>query len=681
MTRLQLDFETYSECDLKTHGLDRYVRHPSTEALMLAYAFDDEPVQIVTFAEGEKAPARLKAALRDPTVILSAWNAQFERAIFKHVLGLDLPPERFRDTMVVAMTLSLPASLGAAGEVVNLPKDKAKDARGKALIRMFSIQRKPTKTKTHTRCTKETDPEAWEEFKSYCMQDVEAERAIWRRLRKWDLPEHEWSLWHLDQKINEAGIPINRKMVDNAVRVSERVVTAKLAELKQLTGLSNPNSPMQLLPWLRERGYQFEDLKKGHVQRALDTLQEDERGGELMQVLELRQEVSKSSVKKYQAIQDRVGPDGNLRNTFQFAGAGRTWRWAGRGAQFQNPPRPAPYLEKTQLECARHLEALDPESIEIVYHKPMDLLATCVRPSVQPPPGFLLADADLSAIENRVLGWVADEQKILDVFRQGRDPYLDFATYMTGRSYEDLEHEFRVLKNKKNRTNAKAPVLGAGYRLGPGEAHENPVTGEIEATGLLGYAWAIGIKITQEEATEAVRIWRETYTKVVDYWYSIEDAAKRCVLTGRPQIAGFAEFDRSGPFLRMRLPSGRSIHYVRPEIRSLKTPWGAMRDNVTYEGLNNQNQWVRLSTQGGKLVENLVQAVARDLLTHGMMLADRNGLDIRMTIHDQIVCVAPEAHAEEHLRILQECMSDAPEWARDLPLASEGFVSSAFIKD
>lgn len=694
--RLFHDFETVSRVDLKARGLSRYARDPSTKALMLAWAIDDEPVEQVVFVEGQKAPPRLRDALRDPQIIKSAWNAAFERAIFKHVLGLDIPIEQWRDTMVMAYTLSLPGSLGAAGEVVNLPLDKKKDSRGKALMRKFSSPRKPTKNKPWEFCTRETDPEDWEEYKHYNRQDVEAERAIFRRIRKWDLPDHEWALWHIDQHINEAGIPINQRVVDNAVKTAAEVIAERLGEMKKITGLDNPNSGAQLLPWLRDQGYPYEDLKKGHVSRALDKVYEDlkdtplamgdkdywEPKVDLMRVLEMRQEVSKSSVKKYNALQDATDDDGVLRGAYQFAAAGRTWRWGGRKYQPQNLAKPVDYLEKSQVQCVRHLEHLDTEAIELLYHRPMDLLSTCVRPVVQAKKGEVLIDADLNAIENRVLGWMADEDKILDVFRKKQDPYVDFARALTGRTYEELWHEYKVLGKKGDRTMAKPGVLGCGYMLGAGHEFENEQTGEIEATGLLGYAWNMGVRsFTVELAQKSVTTWRETYTRAVEYWYEIERAARRCVLTGRPQEAGPVTFDRSGPFLRMRLPSGRYLHYCRPEIQEKMMPWGKKKDVITYEGLNDKNQWVRDSTHPGKITENADQAISRDLLAHGMLLARKEGINIRMHIHDQIVASVRESEAERQLRILRECMSVTPVWAPGLPLSSEGFISPVFMKD
>lgn len=691
-TRLFLDFETRSRLDLTAVGTSRYARDPSTKALMLAWAFDDEPVEQVVFARGQRAPKRLRDALRDPQVIKSAWNAAFERQIFEHVLGLKIPYDQWQDTMVLAYTLSFPGKLSAVGDIIELPEDKKKSVRGKSLIRKFSSPRKPTKTKPWEWNDHTTDPDDWEEFESYNRGDVEAERAIYRRLRKWDLPEHEWALWHLDQRINDAGIPINLRVVHNAIRVADEVVKRRLDEMRELAWLDNPNSNAQLLPALQDLGYPFVDLKKGHISRALEYIDnppehwsEDARSRAdtpvYRRLLELRQEVSKSSVKKYNALAEATDDDGMLRGAFQFAAAGRTWRWGGRKFQPQNLARPVSYLEKSQEDAVWHLEWLDTEAIEWLYPKPMDLLSTCVRPVVQAPKGYRLIDADLNAIENRVLGWMAGEDRILDVFRNNLDPYIDFAVHMYGGTYEAFWHEYKVLGKKEKRTIAKPGVLGCGYMLGPGKTFENEQTGEIEANGLLGYAWNMGVRMTPEQSKHSVTVWRERYTKVVDFWYALDRATKRCIRTGRPQEVGPLVFDISGPFMRMRLPSGRYLHYCRPKIEMRRAPWGDMKETVTYEGLDDKNQWTRIGTHPGKITENGDQAIARDLLAHGMTLAAREGIDIRLHVHDQIVGLVPEKDAEAKLKVLQQCMSEAPPWARDLPLGSAGFVSRCFIKD
>lgn len=334
-----------------------------------------------------------------------------------------------------------------------------------------------------------------------------------------------------------------------------------------------------------------------------------------------------------------------------------------------------------QQTIARDIENMTLGGLELLYEKPADVLSSAIRPMVQAPPGFTLLDADLNAIENRVLGWVAGEDKILKVFSEGRDPYLDFATYMFHKSYD----EFLEMGKKEYtpfRTLAKAPVLGCGYRLGPGQIYTDDKTGEKDATGLLGYAWSMGIDMTPAQSEEAVAIWREAYKKVVHFWYELEDASKECVQLRRPTKCGPVKFYFDQPFLRMELPSGRSLSYLRPRVEMVETPWGEERPTLTYEGqVGNTVTWGRVPTHGGKLVENICQAVARDVLAHGMLLAHQAGLDIRMHVHDEVVVCSPVDKAEEQLGTLIACMETVPHWAEGLPLGAEGYISKCFIKD
>jgi DNA polymerase len=715
--RAHLDFETYSEINLTDVGSDRYSRDPSTEVLMAAYARGDDDVKHWD-AQQSPMPAELEDIILDECAVKFAWNAPFEMQITQNTLKMPVTIEHWRDTMVMAMSCSLPGSLGKAGEVVGLADDKKKDARGKALIRKFSMPRKPTKSNPNTRLYWYDSWEEWVEFCGYNVTDVVAERAIYHKLRPFDMSKEEWRLWFLDQKINQAGIPINMEMVDNANAIYEYVKEDRINQMREITGLSNPGSTSQLLPWLQARGYQFEDCQKGHISRARDGVKNLlEQGKPLLitqyaetaddgvtaagevevpapdvadmhRVLELRLEAAKSSPTKYAALQRAVDREsGVLRNSFQFAGAQRTKRWAGRIYQPQNLAKPEKYLEKFVEEIAYHLEYMSPWAFNQVYAKPMDALAAGVRPAAQAPAGLIFADADLNAIENRVLGWLANCPKILRVFEQGRDPYVDFATYLFGGTYDELWAEYKG-GNSKKRTVSKPGVLGCGYQLGPGEKRVNHKTGEVEATGLLGYAWNMGIRdFTEEQAKLSVKVFRETYSEVVDFWYGIERAAKKCILTGDRVDFGLLSFEMKSPFMLMYLPSGRPLYYCRPRIEDQETPWGATKPTITYEGLNDKNQWVRIKTHGGKLTENADQATARDLLASGITLAMEQNIDLRLHVHDQLVALVGKEGAEEQLAILQECMGVNPWWSYarkgfpDLPLDSAGFLSRVFMKD
>lgn len=695
--RLHHDFETYCEADLSKVGSDIYSRHPSCEVLMCAYACNDEDVLQWVPAEGEKMPSDLKEMMLDPNAIKFAWNKPFEWGIWANALGIKTEHEGWRDPMVMAFSLALPGSLDKAGEVVDLPEDLSKLKDGKSLIREFCVPRKPTKNKPYSRTLPHHEPEKWERFKLYNRVDVKAERAIYKKLKPFDMPKHEWELWFLDQKINQAGIPINMDLVRNAIRVYEDVIEDRMTRLKIATGLDNPNSGKQLLPWLRKFGYPYDDLKKGHVERAYEKLIQQIEDGEfdhdfeersemelVRDALEMRLETAAASPKKFLALARCVDESGDvpvLRNAFQFAGAGRTWRWAGRMFQAQNLPRPAKKLEKKIHHHVNNLLLLDREEIEEIYPQPMELLKSCIRPAAQAPKGMLFVDADLNAIENRVLGWLSSCSKILRVFQLNRDPYIDFATYLFGESYDVLMAEYKAGDSTK-RTISKPGVLGCGYMLGAGEEKFNKKTAEIEATGLLGYAWAMGIReFTLEQSKLSVETFRREFEEVKDLWYAMERAAKKCIRTGKPTKCGFVTFDMKAPFMRMILPSGRALHYCRPRLQQVKAPWGEMKESITYESMNDKNQWVRISTHPGKLVENADQAISRDLLAHGMMLCHKEGVDIRLHVHDQIVGLAYEDRAADTLRIVQECMGFVPKWAPGLPLGSAGFTSPIFIKD
>lgn len=696
--RLNIDYETFSEADLSKVGGSRYAKDPSTEVLMAAYALNRGPVNQWTPAEGEPIPRELAQALVDPDVEKWAWNAAFEIGITDNLVA-EVDLTQWRCTMTQALHCSLPGQLAKAGEVVGLPMEMQKDRKGKALMRKFSFPRKPTKANPATRLFWNDDPTEWEGYKSYNRSDVVAERGILIKLQPYLMSPDEWDLWHLDQRINQAGLPINIRMVQNAIRVYEEALEKSFEEMREITGLKNPNSIPQLLPWLQANGYMFDDLQKPHVRTAKDYFKDqpdhwtDEQWREyrtsnsLKRVLELRLETSRTSIKKYYALLRATDDDGMLRGTLQMNGAARTGRWAGRVFQPQNLPRPEKRFEPMQPALARQVEALDYESLKLIHGNVFDVLASAIRPAAQAPEGRLFIDADLSAIENRVLGWIAGCDKILDVFRRGLDPYISFATYLYDAPYEELWHEYKVEKKGDKRTIAKPGTLGCGYGMGAGERRVNRQTGEIEGTGLLGYAWNMGVKqFTEKDSQHSVDTFRREFSEVREYWYDIERAMRRCIKTGKTTEHGVdggptIRFEMDGPFCKMILPSTRPLYYLRPKIEPVKTPWGDTKMQITYEGLNERKQWVRQHTTPGKVTENADQAISRDLLVHGMKKAVKRGLDVRLHVHDQIVGLSLADKASRDLDILKESMEESPWWADGLPLGSSGLTTPVFMKD
>lgn len=671
---------------------------------MCSFALDRNPVDQWVPVEGEKMPAKLEDAILDERVLKLAWNKQFEWNIWKHVLDYDIPHNQWRDPMVLAMSLSLPGKLEKACPIIDLPLEYQKGVNGTVLMNWFSKMRPATKRLPARRVHWYEKLDKWEEYKAYNWQDTKAERAFWRRMVKYDMLPKEWELWFLDQEINEDGIPIDLEFARHADQVKDRLIEIRLDKMARLTGLNNPNSRDQLLPWLQDHGYQFDDLKKGHVKQALEHTEipfgsdrlDPAQLKRLRAVLKLRAEVSRSSVKKFTALVSHADEDEVLRGTLQFNGAQRTQRWAGRVFQAHNLAKPTQEFEGLEwaeredgamqvvggdlIDCLAAVRSLDADDLEMLYANPMDMVSACVRPVVRAKPGYLLLDADLRAIENVILGWLADDRKILKVFSDKLDPYISFATYLYDRTYDDLMAAYKG-GERGPRTVAKPGVLGCGYMLSAGSQYENYSTGEIEATGLLGYAWAMGVKLTPAEAEHSVSVWRETYKDAVKFWYAISNAAFETVRTGKPHDVGKVGFDRKGPFLRMILPSDRCLWYVRPRLEQCMMPWGKWKEALTYEGIDPKGQWTRIQTHPGKITENADQAIARDILAHGMTLARKEGIRIRLHVHDQNVAMIPEAQAGEQLKVLRQCMESRPSWASDMPIAAAGHVSEWFVKD
>lgn len=967
---MHLDLETFSEAPLAKTGAAVYAAHPSTRVLLIAWAFDDAPVRIWDATESQHMPPELRAALDDPKMIVCAHNASFERLILRHVLGIDIPAPRWRCTMVMAHYASMPGSLGQVGTILGLPDDQQKLNDGRRLIRRFCLPQKTTTNQVHQRRGRETDPEDWERFKQYCLVDVEAERAIYKRLLPFDLPAHEWAAWHLDQKINDSGWPIDRQLVTQALKIAKAEKTALVRRLKQITGLQNGNSVVQLLGWLSSLDCELSDLTKNTVEQAISDVDDVD----IHAALVIRQQLSKTSVEKYKALDLATGDDGRLRHILQFMGAARTGRWAGRIFQPQNLPRP----EYEDLHLLSDLiRNGDHDALDLLYRDVMGALSSCIRSAIRAPEGKRLVVSDLNAIENRVLGWVCGAESVLQVFREDRCPYKAFGSALLGKPYDEI--------TKAERTFAKPPVLGCfgadtpvltdrgwvpmvevsvtdrvhdgvGFvshggvldqgvketinlcgvrvtpdhqilcgdtwreswelanngryvseatglatgllstsrstsRSAPGMSASAPVAADktsparrtlswgsrllaslvrtgpstsktpygvpsaclkntstdcrtgimrsnaavktprtdgspategvasgvfsptvrlfcamlkpcpagisrswkstgstmtgiigraisgllpvgskpetpvktsalsteasgsplwsfgsgtprgieakeplpaksdreyprsrssriktdaaaptydirdagprhrfviltdggpmiahncgygLGAIGLKKYAASMGVEMTDDEAENAKNLWRETYWEVPGLWADLDDAVRKAIIEKKAVTAGVLTIDYQKPCLRIRLPSGRHLHYIKPRIEERETPWGESRPSVTYEGMDQYTRkWMRLQTHPGKLVENVVQAIARDVLVDGLHRADARGFEVVGHVHDEVVTLVDEDSPLDD-GALSEALSVAPIWAFGLPLAAAGYTDTIYRKD
>lgn len=670
MRAAHIDFETRSKADIFL-GLDQYARHPSTEVILASWCVDDGPMQQWEIGDPPEKIQELLEIVEDPTLRKWAHNAQFERAILKHVLKCDSPIEEWRCSMAMAYMLGLPGKLADLGKVLKLPDVVAKVDGGKALIRMFCSPRTGKKA-AGTFWQPHEKPEEWEQFKHYNRQDVVAEKfVVEKRLGRYELLEREWQEWYVDQKINDHGCPIDRPFVKNARGMVASEIERLATEMKLLTGLDNPNSDTQFGPWVRERGYEFGDLRKNTVTQALEDIMLDDAA---RRALGIRAQLKKTSVKKYETIDDALVDD-CIRYLFQFSGAARTGRWAGRLAQFQNLAKPIKRLEPHYDHIVELVRAGDLEGIDLCYGDVMTALSGVIRACVRARPGRILHVADLAAIEARVVAYLARCPAFLEVFHQGLDPYKAFATQMYRVPYDQV--------TKQMRTNCKPPVLGGGFRLGGGMERKNPKTGDIEKTGLWGYAHTLGVPLTKEESHAAVASFRETYPEIVQFWYDLENGAKQVITSGGSVDVGYLTIDAADPFLRIRLPSGRRLHYLRPKIELRTTSYGKEKWTVTFEGQEDDGTskfWGRVATHGGKLTENVVQAMANDVLRWGISNAHEKGHNIVLHAHDEIVTEDLE-DADIGLESLRECMTRQIPWAPDLPLDSAGFSTPFYRKD
>ena len=646
---LSIDIETYSDVDLSKCGVYQYVEG-DFHILLFAYAFDDEDVKIVDMASGEKLPQEVLDAIDDPNVIKWAWNAQFERTCIGHYLGRVLSPDSWRCSMVHAASLSLPLSLKEAAKA--LKTGEQKDKAGENLIRFFSVPCKPTKSNGgRTRNLPEHNPEGWQQFKDYCLQDVRTERDIRKRLEVFPLMEHEWDYYHMDQRINDRGVLIDKQLVEQAIACDLMLSDSMTKKAYELTGLENPNSVSQLKTWLQERGIDVDSLGKKDVAAMITDLDKHSCDQEALDMLKLRLQMAKSSVKKYQAADRCTCADGRARGLFQFSGANRTQRWSGRNIQLQNLPQ----NHISTLDEARELVKMGCfDMVESIYGNTPDILSQLIRTMLIAKPRHKFIVADFSAIEARVLAWLAGEEWRMEAFKNGEDIYCASASQMFG--VPVVKHGI----NGELRQKGKVAELACGYG---------------GAAGALISMGALDMGLSEEELPDLIDDWRNSNPKIVQFWWDIEKAAIETIKDHKDRQVGRIGVSFSSNTLWLQLPSGRRLAYVKPKLQ----PNRFGRLSITYEGLGQNNKWSRIETYSGKLVENITQATARDLLAEAMWRIEKAGLDIVGHVHDEVILEVPESSVS--VEDVCQIMNQNPKWADGIVLNSAGYQGVYYFKD
>lgn len=645
MPVLGIDIETYSEVELPKAGVYAYCDHPSFEILLFGYAFDDEPTQIVDLACGERLPKRVLDALADPAITKTAFNAAFERTCISRHIGVQLKPENWQCTAVQAAMLALPLSLDAVGEVLNIKLKKLKE--GTELVRFFSMPCKPTKANgMRTRNLPQHDPDRWARFKSYCIRDVDAECEIRHKLRRFPIPQMEQRLYQMDQLINDRGIMVDPVLVKHAIECDNQYKEQTTQRAYVLTGLNNPNSPAQLKDWLADQGVETESLDKKAVKGMLA-----EANGEVLEMLKLRLLMAKTSVKKYEAIDRAVCSDGRVHGLLQFYGANRTGRWAGRLVQVQNLPQnhlPDLALARDLVKTGRY------EELEMLYESTPNVLSELIRTAFVPRPGCRFIVADFSAIEARVIAWLSGEKWRLDVFEQGGDIYCASASQMFHVPVE--KHG----QNAHLRQKGKIAELALGYG------------GSVGALTAMG---ALDMGLEETELPDLVKQWRAANPHITALWWDVHDAAMKAVAEKTEKAVGPIRFVYQSKKLFIVLPSGRSLCYMRPEL----TVGRFGNESLCFKGVGENKKWTTILTYGPKLVENIVQATARDILALSMLRLHEAGFEIVMHIHDEAVLEVPlgTSSVEEVCAI----MGEAPKWAAGLPLRADGYECAFYKKD
>lgn len=660
---LSIDLETYSSVPIKTAGAQRYIASSDFEILLFAYSLDGQPVQVVDMAMGEKVPDWVLKALYDPNYIKHAYNAVFEFVGISKVFG-QLIPSQWRDTMFHGLYCGYTAGLDATGKALGLSEDKQKLNTGKALIRYFCVPCKPTKSNGgRTRNYPQHDLEKWKLFKEYNAQDVVTEMEIEKRLSSVPVPDFVQKQWETDLIINLRGVAVDMPFVDGALVMDAQVKSELMQEATNISELDNPNSVKQLTAWLNKEtssDVELTDLRKATVSEMLNR---DDNSPDVQRMLEIRQELGKTSTKKYNAIKSCVCPDNRVRGLLQFYGANRTGRWAGRLVQVQNLPRT--YTDP--IELARDLVTdRRTQAVRMIYGNVSDTLSQLIRTAFVASPGNVLIDADFSAIEARVISWLAGEKWRLDVFKSHGKIYEASASQMFGVPID------RIKKGNPEyalRAKGKVAELALGYQ---GSA------GALIAMG------ALNMGLTEEELPDIVNRWRTANSHIRDLWYDMDGAAVDVIQNGGCQrVHGLwlaREYDGTTGTcsFTITLPSGRKLYYNDPKIGENR--WG--NPSITYMGVNDKNKWGRIETYGGKLTENCVQAIARDCLAEAIERLEAAGFPIVFHVHDEVVIdIKPYAAHADMLDQVVQIMRQPPIWATDLPLNADGWVGDFFTKD
>ena len=647
--RLHIDIETYSPEALADCGVHRYAAHPDFMILLFAYAMDDAPVTVVDLASGATLPAPILRALTDPKVTKVAHNATFERTCIGSMLKTQLDPAQWECTMVQCARCGLPMSLGEAAKALGLQVQKMTE--GKALIKKFCTPHDATLLSPGERVLPSDDPKSWQTFKDYCRMDVEVEREIDKALAWLQPSEAERDLYASDQIINDRGVLVDLDLVDQAVRM-DTIYKARLnAEAQRITGLSNPNSRDQLKAWINARtGLELDTLRKSDHIDIKSAAQDDT----IDRILDIRAEVNKTSNKKYYAMQESVCRDNRIRGLLQLHGT-RTGRWAGKLVQMQNLPQ----NHISDIDFARQLlKEGDLDMIEICYGNVADTLSQLIRTAFIAPEGHTFAVCDFSAIEARVLAWLAGEEWVLEVFRGHGKIYEATAAQMYGVPIEE------ITKTDPRRQKGKIAVLALGYQ---------GAVGALESM-----AKKYHMSLSKEDMATIVEDWRNANPHIVKLWTKLEKAAQRCVSTGIPQQTAGLTFKMQNKTMTVQLPSGRLLSYFH--MTAGVNRWG--KPSLKFLGVDPETKkWGWIETYGGKLTENVIQAIARDCLAHTLLRLDELAFQTVFHVHDEVVCEVPADNADGELRAIQDVFATVPDWAEGLPLKGAGYITPYYLKD